>query len=84
MPLHTALFTEAELPQFTSLAITSFRRGLGHLITGTDTPENIAEHRAKTLKAWKEDSKVRFVKCFDEDTGEIVAAAKWVCRLYFL
>jgi hypothetical protein len=79
MPLQTALFTEAELPQFTSLAIASFNRGVVHLVIGKDTPENITEREAKMLKFWREDPKVKFVKCFDDSTGEIVAAAQWVC-----
>jgi hypothetical protein len=78
MPLRTALFTEDELPQFTNLAILSFRRGIVHLLTGNDTPEDVAAHREKMLKAWRDVEKVRFVKCFDEETGEIIGAAQWV------
>jgi hypothetical protein len=78
MALGTALYTESELPQFSNLAIQSFKRGLGHLLTGKDTPEDIAAHRESCLKALRDDDKIRFVKCFDEETGEIVGAAKWV------
>jgi hypothetical protein len=82
MPLVVSLFTEDELPIFTALAIASFKRGLGRLLTGPDTPENIKKHEAKTLKAWREDPNVRLIKCIDEDTGEVVGAAKWVGEVY--
>jgi hypothetical protein len=78
MALQVSLFTEPELPQFTTLAIESFHRGLGHFLIGPNTPANIDYHENKNLKAFRGDPKLRFVKVVSSETDRIIAAAKWV------
>jgi len=78
MALQVSPFTESELPQFTTLTNLAFQTGLGHLLTGPNTPEGIALNESKTLKAFKNDPHAQFLKVTDASTGQIIAAAKWL------
>jgi len=78
MVLQLSPLKEEEIQQWEVTAATAFESGLGHLLTGPNTPENIAEKSAKALKDLKENPASRYLKVTDSETGEIVAGAQWL------
>ena len=74
--LEISPFQTFELSQFPTITTLSFQSGLGHLLTGPSTPENIDSLTRKCVEAEK-DPHVRFMKAMDP-TGQIVACAKWL------
>jgi GNAT superfamily N-acetyltransferase len=74
--LEISAFQTSELSQFPTITTLAFQTGLGHLLTGPSTTENIDTLTRKCVEAEK-DPHVRFVKATDP-TGQIVACAKWL------
>lgn len=70
----------SELSVFPALTTVAFQSGLGHLLTGPSTPENIDMLTGKCI-ADEKDPHVRFLKATDTATGKIVACAKWLIYL---
>jgi GNAT superfamily N-acetyltransferase len=77
MTLEISPVAEAEVNQWTLLAISAFQTGIGHLLTGPNTPDNIEKKNANSLKSLREDPSSRFLKVIDTSTGEMVAGASW-------
>jgi hypothetical protein len=77
MALEISSITEDEVNQWTLLAISAFQTGIGHLLTGPNTPDNVERKNANTLKSLHEDPNSRFLKVTDTATGEMVAGASW-------
>lgn len=75
-PLEISAFTTSELSQFSRITTSAFQSGLGHLLTGPATPENINSLTNKCVEAEQSDPHVRFMKATDS-SGQIVACAKW-------
>jgi GNAT superfamily N-acetyltransferase len=74
--LQISAFETSELLQFPTITTLAFQSGLGHLLTGPSTPENIDTLTRKCVEGEK-DPHVRFMKATDP-SGQIVACAKWL------
>ncbi|TID17439.1 acyl-CoA N-acyltransferase [Venturia nashicola] len=66
----------SELSHFPRITTLAFQSGLGHLLTGPATPQNIDTLTKKCVEAVKSDPHVRFMKATTL-SGQIVACAKW-------
>jgi GNAT superfamily N-acetyltransferase len=73
-------FQTSELSKFPAITTLAFQSGIGHLLTGPNTPENIDTLTRKCMEGEK-DPHIRFMKATDPVTGQIVACAKWVIYL---
>lgn len=75
--LQVSAFKTSELAQFPTITTLAFQSGLGHLLTGPATTENIETLTKKCVEAEVNDPHVRFMKAADS-SGQIVACAKWL------
>ena len=77
MTLEIRPVTEEDVNQFTLTAIEAFQSGIGHLLTGPNTPENVQMKNTNTMRGMKDDSSAKLVQVADTETGEMVAGAMW-------
>ena len=77
MPLELRPVAESDVNQFTLTAIEAFQSGIGHLLTGPNTPDNVKKKNAITVKSIKEDPSAKLIQIVDTDTNEMVAGAMW-------
>lgn len=76
MVLEISPLQEDEMPEWQTIATLAFQSGIGHLLTGPTTPENISKHTELALKDFKNPA-CRFLKVTDSETGEMVAGSMW-------
>lgn len=77
MPLELRPTTETDVNQWTLTAIEAFQSGIGHLLTGTNTPDNVAKKNASTVKTLRGEPEAKIQHVVDTETGAIVAGAFW-------
>lgn len=77
MTLEILPVAEDNVNTFTLTAIEAFQSGVGHLLTGHNTPENVEKKNASTMKSLKEDPSTKLLQVVDTETGEMVAGAMW-------
>jgi GNAT superfamily N-acetyltransferase len=68
---------ESDINQFTLTAIEAFQTGIGHLLTGTNTPENVTKKNEATLKTIRAQSGAKLIQVVDTETGEMIAGSMW-------
>lgn len=75
MPLEIQPVSENDINQFTLLAILAFQTGIGHLLTGSNIPENVERKNANSLKSLQEDPSSEFLKIVDSESRDMVAGS---------
>lgn len=79
MPVKVVPLPLESLDTFASIACTAFTRGIGRLCIGPPNPLNLAFTALRQRKHALEDPRVRFFQAVDDETGEVLGVAKWVC-----
>lgn len=77
MALELAPVTEEDIETWTLVAISAFESGIGHLLVGPNTPENLERKKAGFLHSMRNDPTARFLKIVDTSSGQIIAGASW-------
>ncbi|GMG02453.1 unnamed protein product [Aspergillus oryzae] len=88
MPIHIEPITQADIPRMVdiqqiTMGASAFFRSTGDVPNIDGTPEEVSASPCRTNKIsrvldnWEKDPTCYFLKAVDEDSGEMVAFAKW-------